>query len=50
MLPFFLLALASATAGLPPALVGADLMTGAPGPVTDAQLRDVHAAKIVPSR
>jgi aspartyl-tRNA synthetase len=34
----------------PKTQIGQDLMTGAPGPVTDAQLRDVHAAKIVPMK
>ncbi len=32
----------------PKTQIGQDLMTGAPGPVTDEQLRDVHAAAIRP--
>ncbi len=32
----------------PKTQIGADLMTGAPGPVTDEQLRDVHAMAIRP--
>ena len=32
----------------PKTQIGADLMTGAPGPVTDEQLKDVHAAALRP--
>jgi len=32
----------------PKTQIGVDLMTGAPGPVTDEQLKDVHAAAIRP--
>jgi aspartyl-tRNA synthetase len=33
----------------PKTQIGADLMTGAPGPVTDEQLKDVHARAILPN-
>jgi aspartyl-tRNA synthetase len=32
----------------PKTQIGADLMTGAPGPVTDEQLKDVHAKALRP--
>jgi aspartyl-tRNA synthetase len=34
----------------PKTQIGADLMTGAPGPVTDQQLREVHATAIRPPK